>query len=363
MPSKILLSAIRLHEGHSDALGGNFKAVWELYRRVVESQDWEFLLHVDEITYPYFKDCEPHAKLIVEKRPINSILAMELATRRVVQSEQPHLLHKASGQLPLITSGTPMIFGLYDFVYKHVQTPWHKKLYKNISYRQSMKKAVAITSISEFSRQQAIEYFGVSNGKIKTIHLGKTDFADNGSNEIIPCASPYVLSFGHQKHKNVECVIEALSSPLIRHHKFTLLIIGRCPNEAILQSHANQLGVNVVFLGRVSDDQLGNLYRNAVALAFMSHHEGFGLPVVEAMGCGCPVVCSNAFALPEIAGNGAKVLECNDAVGVARELSELLVNDAYRTIRIQSGKDRAKCFSWDKTTEEVLQLYRNILGN
>jgi len=117
----------------------------------------------------------------------------------------------------------------------------------------------------------------------------------------------------------------------------------------------------VTFLGFVDDSDLPKLYTAADLFVFPSLHEGFGLPILEAMACGAPVITSNVFCMPEVAGGAAVLVNPYDVNEIARAMYNVLTNDELRKEMIKRGMRRAKQFSWRKCAEEHLKAYKDIL--
>jgi Glycosyl transferase family 2/Glycosyl transferases group 1 len=150
-------------------------------------------------------------------------------------------------------------------------------------------------------------------------------------------------------HKNHALLLRAFkqfrtSHPT--HCKFSLVLSGHSRGWEELA--AQQEAAAVTHLGFVSRDELSLVYRNAEALVFMSLCEGFGMPVLEAFGFECPVLCSNTTSLPEIAGDAALLLEPNDAAAVARAMAAIVMDEKLRTSLVEKGKARFKGYSWER---------------
>jgi alpha-1,3-rhamnosyl/mannosyltransferase len=122
-------------------------------------------------------------------------------------------------------------------------------------------------------------------------------------------------------------------------------------------------GKGMRVLGYVGDDELACLYSGALALVFVSSYEGFGLPVLEAMACGCPVVCSRAASLPEVAGGAALYVDDpTDTAGLAAALGRVAGDPGYRDELAAAGRERAARFSWERTARASLDTFRHALG-
>lgn len=181
---------------------------------------------------------------------------------------------------------------------------------------------------------------------------------------------PYVLYAGNIKpQKNIPRLIEAfavLRGELVAHPVYNdirLIIIG----DDIVQHpsvrravHQMRIGGAVRFLGFVPQDMLQAFYESAELFAFPSLYEGFGLPPLEAMACGTPVLTSNVSSLPEVVGDAALTVNPENVFEIARGLKEILLDDALRSSLIEKGKVRINRFSWDQTAREVLETYREV---
>ena len=112
---------------------------------------------------------------------------------------------------------------------------------------------------------------------------------------------------------------------------------------------------------KINDTILKNLYKNAQAFIFPSLYEGFGLPVLEAFSCGCPVILNNSSSLPEIGGDGAIYFEPGDRESIICAVETVLFNEKFREDLIKKGYERLKFFSWEKTADSTKKVYNNLL--
>lgn len=181
---------------------------------------------------------------------------------------------------------------------------------------------------------------------------------------------PYVLYAGTIKpQKNVPRLIEAFAvarGQLAAHPRLKdlkLVVIG----DDISQNPSVRLAVNqtrvrgfVRFLGFVPQETLQAFYESAEMFAFPSLYEGFGLPPLEAMACGTPVLTSNVSSLPEVVGDAAVMVNPENVFEIARGMKELLIDDALRASLIEKGRARTQVFSWEKTASQVLATYREV---
>jgi glycosyltransferase involved in cell wall biosynthesis len=184
---------------------------------------------------------------------------------------------------------------------------------------------------------------------------------------------PFLLYVGRTNpQKNIPRLVEAfavLRGELRDHPRYRelrLIIIGdeiaRHPSlrHAVIQSRVE---ASVRFLGFVPIETLRAFYQSASAFVFPSLYEGFGLPPLEAMACGTPVVCSNVSALPEVVGNAAVVVNPENVFDIARGTREVLLNTALRNDLIERGLRQARQFSWERTAAQVLKTYEEITSH
>ena len=183
---------------------------------------------------------------------------------------------------------------------------------------------------------------------------------------------PYVLYVGRTNpEKNIPRLVEAFAvllgelqdDELYRHLR--LIIIGDAISKHPVLRHTvihSRIEASVRFLGFVPIETLRAFYQAAAAFVFPSLYEGFGLPPLEAMACGTPVVCSNVSALPEVVGEAAMKVNPENVFDIARGIREVLLDQPLRERLITAGREQVAKFSWEQTARQVLQAYQEIAG-
>lgn len=227
-----------------------------------------------------------------------------------------------------------------------------KKIYYSLILKRACKKCAKIFTVSDFSKRRIVDWSGVSAKKVVVVGNGiSQDFHMNVMPHIE--SKPYILMVSNRKlHKNEERAIRAYSnSSAINTCK--LLITGFIDEK--LNGLLKELNIldNVVFLGRLSDQKLASIYKGSLFLLFPSLYEGFGLPVIEAMACGTPVLTSNSTSLGEIAGNAALLVDPTNMNEITSAIEQLIDDEILRKDLIQKGLERAKCYSWGHTVSLV----------
>lgn len=223
----------------------------------------------------------------------------------------------------------------------------------------SFRIATRIVTISQTTREDAIRHFGIAPGKVETIHVGYMALPKETAP--IPVPERFFLFAGVLKErKNVSGIIRAFALFRATHPDFSLVIAGKKEGAYYdsLTALVRELGVgeSVRFVGYVSNEELAYLYSKAVALVFPSFLEGFGMPVLEAMHAGLPVVTSNTGALAEIAGNAALLVDPRDPSDIARALSAIAGDSGLRDSLRTRGRAQAARFSWGKAARALLAL-------
>ena len=168
-------------------------------------------------------------------------------------------------------------------------------------------------------------------------------------------------------NKNLPFLIRAFAragrETLIRQHLVLAGPQNQHMKELLEVVAAESLQERVHFLGIIPEDDLPVLYQIADALVFPSTHEGFGLPIVEAMACGTPVITSNAASCPEVVGNAGLVVDPVDSAGLAQALAEIASDHELRQQLIAKGLQRAQRFSYSQTAQKIFEIYQKLLGS
>ena len=268
------------------------------------------------------------------------------------------LFHSSYYRLP--TTRLPIVTTVYDFVYERcLKGPrrWVHSVQKFAAIRQSD----AVICISNSTRHDLGEFLpDVPADRIKVIHLGVSDvFQPLSEPTDSPSTRPFVLFVGaRDRYKNFWIVATALS----RLPDLRLVLVG---GGALLEREIRHLDHLVTgryeYLGNVESRVLNQLYSAAVCLVYPSSYEGFGIPVVEAMRCGCPVVAVRASSIPEVAGDAALLLDAPDPDLVCAAIQRLLQPIEREAFR-KRGILRAREFSWEKTFKETIGVYETLIG-
>jgi len=240
-------------------------------------------------------------------------------------------------------------------------------------FREMLRVSDRIIAVSESTRAEILRAFPVSADKIRVIRLGVEErFRPREEAAIAPVLRrygirrPYLLYLGClEKRKNLVRLLEAFA--VLKDNRYSSLGLvlageaGEGAEEVFRAVERLHLGQRVFLPGYVRGEDLPEIYAGSEVFLYPSLYEGFGLPVLEAMACGTPVVCSRATSLPEVAGEAALLVDPHRPEDMAEAVARLLGDPALRREHRCLGLDRARTFDWERTARETLQVYREVL--
>jgi len=237
---------------------------------------------------------------------------------------------------------------------------WRKNLRWRLRFRRSARVATLMVADSAFTAAEIQRVLGVGADRIRVALLAADDFAvpsaagDADALARLGVRAPFVLTVGAaEKRKNHAVLERAMRSVVEQHPDTTLVLAGPRRHASAPPPDASWMHT----LGFVSDADLAALYRNAVALVMPSTYEGFGLPVLEAMRLGTPVICARASSLPEVAGDAALWVKPDDAAELAATISRVLGDESLRGTLSAGSLRRSAAFSWDETARRTLTAF------
>ncbi|MDB5120201.1 MAG: glycosyl transferase group 1 family protein [Sphingobacteriales bacterium] len=258
---------------------------------------------------------------------------------------------------PLVITVHDMIHELYldkKFECLHPETIEKKKL---------IQRADHIIAVSQDTKRNILFFNpNIDENKITVIHHGSS-FPSKHLSHKKPLHGRYLLYVGNRKfYKNFQALLTSISF-FLRKEKILLVCAGGGDFDNYeAQIIANQQLKNIVVFQKIKNDtDLENLYRNAICFIFPSLYEGFGIPILEAFACGCPVLLSEASCFPEVAGDAALYFRIGDDESLMNQLWRILNNNEIREDLINKGTERSKDFSWEITVEQHKTLYKTLL--
>src|SRR5215204_1288353 len=337
------------------------------YVVLCREQDWDTV-----------EECGPRFQPVIEAAGAYSIaeqFALPLALRR----EKADLFHAPHYVLPMLTPCRSVVT-IHDCI--HLRFPQYLPSKLGYAYARGQMwsathQAARVMTVSEASKRDILRYFRVPESRIDVIYnaIDERFWAEPDAEHIervrerYRLTAPFVLYAGNIKpHKNLERLIEAFN--LLRTDRpdladVELLIIGdEISKYATLRRavHRHKLHKHVRFFGFVPDQTLAALYRLAKVFVFPSLYEGFGLPPLEAMASGTPVITSNVSSLPEVVGDAALMIDPYEPAAIADAMRRVLTDAVLRADLRARGLARAREFSWERSIKRVREIYDEVLA-
>jgi glycosyltransferase involved in cell wall biosynthesis len=340
----------------------------------------------------YFsKDFQKLPKYSLKSIPVRGILKLIETTKLYIydsyqefNSQKYDIFHSTYHKLPSIelTCNLPRLLTVYDLIPvkypKYVNsslTNYFEEIINSINIKNDW-----VSCISEYTRQEFCEYTGMSLEKVFVCQLAAdkqfypvTNFEiikETNKNYNIPENQYFLCLASHlDPRKNIPHLINSFVSLITEHPNLdvNLVLIGttrykRPDIEQTLQKIA-QYKDRIIITGYVPDEDLSAIYSGATAFVFPSLYEGFGLPILEAMQCGTPVISSNSTSLPEVVGDAGILVDPKDQDQLCQAMLDILTDESLRENLKHKGLERAKQFSWEKCANETVEIYKKIIAS
>lgn len=304
----------------------------------------------------------------------------QMALRQACETARVDLLHSPYFASPLRPT-VPTVVTIHDvipLVLPEYSKPLHTRLYMWL-VSAAAKRASAILTVSETSKRDIVRTLGISEDRVHVTYNATDSSLQPVYNEVALEAvrdsygitGDFLLYFGgFDVRKNVERLILAYQAALPSFSRPCQLVIAGSlglvghplyPDPRLL---IQRLGLDgkVIVTGKISEEEKPNLYSAASAFIFPSLYEGFGMPVLEAMACGAPVITSNLSSLPEVAGDAAILVDPTSANAMADAMVKLMNDPALREDLKSRGLRRASQFSWEASAAKTLEVYRQVVS-
>lgn len=306
-------------------------------------------------------------------------LAEQTKLPEILNKLDPDLVHFPHFNVPIFYKGKYVVT-IHDLIHQHFnfqRASTHGYLtykLKQFGYKKvfgtAIKKSAKILTPSSFVKSQLINEWQVDKDKIVVTTEGVDDIISAIAKKInqdrvdqimkrFNIDTPYLFYVGAaHPHKNIKGLINAFLI-LRRDYQYLKLVLSGMDNYFWQRVKNEYQHKDIVYTGQVSDDELVALYKNAEVFVMPSFEEGFGIPILEAMALGCPVVSSNSGSLPEVGGEAAVYFNPLDTADMSSKITHVLKSKKLRKELIEKGKKRVEDFSWRKLAEQTLEVYQN----
>ncbi len=267
----------------------------------------------------------------------------------------------------------PSVVTVHDLAYlKYPETILkHKRRYYDFMFRRSVENAAKVITPSEFVKNEVIKHYNCPPDKVTAIHEGVADLFSPESNKDAEkkllkrfgIVRQFLLFVGIiEPRKNLKRILRAYQNAE-NTKDVQFVIAGKAgwmyeDISGIIEQLKKE--GRIIITGEISPDELKILYNSCIALIFTTLYEGFGLPILEAMACGAPVVISNYSAMPEVAGEAALKVDAESVDDIMESIDRIIEDDELRNELKRRGKDNIRRFSWRKCAEETYSIYRSV---
>jgi len=310
----------------------------------------------------------PHTPFI----RIPLILSAELRRNRV------DILHVQFTAPPF--SPCPVVVSIHDLSFEHLPQTFKRRsrMQLRMTVRRSARSAAQVIALSEHTRTDLINTYNLHPEKVTVVPLAApARFGPVGDDNELQRVrqtygidGDYILSVGSiQPRKNLRRLIEAYS--LLRHAKPEgklpqLVLVGKNAwlyEETLRSLEDRNIGASIILTGYVPESDLPALYSGALCFVYPSYFEGFGLPPLEAMKCGAPVIVGNRTSLPEVVGDAALMIDPLDVNAIAAAIQKVMMDSNFRSELRVKGLERAKVFDWKETARKTLAVYEKAFSS
>lgn len=291
--------------------------------------------------------------------------------QKLTREHRPDIFHGPSHILPLRKQpGVKYVVTIHDLAFRVLpeQYEWQHRLYYGWQVARSLRMADLVVADSHNTRRDVVRFYQVPPERVEVVHLGVADQFLRGAETRLPRAEAerYFLSVTtHPRRKNVLGALKAFAT--FAHGmdvRYVVAGLMREPQQQEFLALADQLDVRnkVRLFGYADDSQLVSLYQNAEFTLYPSFYEGFGLPVVEAMACGCPVIASNTSSLPEIMPDAEWMANPHDLGDMAGKMQRILDLSLDERRRIgDKNQLHARNFTWEKAARRMIALFAGLV--
>jgi glycosyltransferase involved in cell wall biosynthesis len=261
------------------------------------------------------------------------------------------------GYTPPLSCPSPFVITIHDL--SHIHCPENSssliRLYYATVMKRACRRAARILTVSEFTRAEILDWAGLHPNAVRNVGCGvEPSYRPDGDVSLFPF--PYLLCVSNRKrHKNEARVVGAFAQSGLA-QTMRLVFTGDSTPQLARCIEQHHLTTSIGFVGRVPEDRLPPLYRGAEALIFPSLYEGFGLPILEAMACGTPVVTANITGMPETAGGAALLVDPTLVDEIAEAMKRVVSDTSLRRQLRDKGLVRASTFSWQHTAGLVREI-------
>ena len=372
---KIAVNTRLLRKNKLDGIGWfSFNTLRYIVQQHPEVEFHFFFDHRPDPSFIFGSNVIPHILFPPTRHALLNVLWFEWSVRNKLNQINPDLFLSPDGILCLGWPGKQLAV-IHDINFKHYPggLKFSNRIYYNYLFPRFANKAVRIATVSDFSRQDMIAHYKLDPRKIDVVYNGINSFyhpiseSDKQSvrNQYAKGFEYLVFIGSLSPRKNIPGLMKAFNHYKAQHQSTIQLLIagGALYKSESLYEMKNTLpsGESIHFLGRLSDDEMNRVLGAAQALVYVPLFEGFGIPLVEAMQCGVPIISSNTSSMPEVVGEAAILVDPQNTESISKAMALITLDTSLRENLIAEGNKRKNLFSWSNTSEMLWQSIKKCL--
>ena len=258
----------------------------------------------------------------------------------------------SAGFVPPAACAVPAVVTVHDLTHLRFYSRLHAAYY-SLVFRPLYRRCAAVICVSDYTRREFLAWSGLPRERVHVVYNG-VGAAYGRNTATLGLPYRYVLYPGnHRGYKNLQRLLSAYAASSLPSSGIHLVLTGEADPQLVAQAYTLGVPSLLRFMGRVTDDDLPKLYKGALMVAFVSLYEGFGLPIVEAMASGVPVLTSNVSAMPEVARDAALIVDPYAVDAITRGLDNLARDAHLREALVAKGRARVADFDWERSAATV----------
>jgi glycosyltransferase involved in cell wall biosynthesis len=292
----------------------------------------------------------------------------QVSLPRLAKRHRVDILHSPANMAPILFSGRSVV-NIHDLCFV-VNPDWYSFLFRSLytfSIPLIAKRARCVITNSNNSKNDLLKFCKLPSSKVKLIYWAIDEkFRAPHVDDTLEKKEDYVLYVGSlEPRKNISGLIQAFESMKEQHPELKTklyLVGGESPLFGDVRFKVKKFKDDVILKGFVTDQELIQIYRRAKLLVYPSLYEGFGLPPLEAMASGTPVITSKNSSIPEVVGKAAKLIDPNNSHEIYQAMYDVLSNNVLQMEMIMQGLEQSQHFTWDKVARATLAVYHEVLN-
>ncbi|MFC6765366.1 glycosyltransferase family 4 protein [Natrinema soli] len=347
-----------------DEPGGAVQVSINHTKHLIDRSDTDVVLFGHESLASLFSNSEIDSSLYLPNSQVYGLLWERTALPYLIKKHDLDVLYCPNGNAPVTSVACPVVMCIHDVNALKGWSNGIHQVYRRIAVPRGAKVADRIVTVSEFSKHEITKKIDISSERVEVVYNGIDPlFFSSDSGEELMLPDDYILFVGSMNpRKNIQGVISAFEevkqTECIPHK---LVIIGP-DNKSIFKNIEIEKEDHIVMPGFVTDKQLKYAYENADVFVYPSLYEGFGLPPLEAMACGTPVIASNRTSLPEILDDAAVLVPPRKISDIASTIATITTDVEYHSKLAKKGKNHAEKYTWENSNDDLLKVMRQTFS-